>query len=82
MPKPLTVYGWTGYNRDNVQVREIVAARSVAEALRLSGRSRADWRHSGTTTGNASEIAIALAEPGVIFYTTDRFTYPRTWHKR
>lgn len=82
MPKPLTVYGWTGYTRDNVQVREILAARSVTEALRISGRSRADWKHSGTVTGNEDEIAIALAEPGVIFYTADRFTNPRKWQKR
>ena len=58
-PKPLKVYGWGGC-RSGVQTREIVAARSMAEAARLSGHRSPREMWNMCETGNAIEIAIAM----------------------
>jgi hypothetical protein len=69
----LKVYGW---NDDGIH-RFIVAARSWKEAHRLANEAdggRRSLRHMmnyGSPTGNADELRIALAEPGVVFKTND-----------
>lgn len=70
----LKVYGWTGHRFEcppapngSHQTREIVAASSVAEVMRLSGRRRSGLFNI-CETGNDEEIATAMAEPGVVFW--------------
>jgi hypothetical protein len=71
----LKVYGWTSFRSEAIrkgshdsQTREIVAAKSAAEVMRITGMSRTDWKNSGCETGNEHEIQTALAEPGVVFW--------------
>ena len=75
MAKKLKVYGFTMNRHEairaangNQQTRNVVAAHSVAEVLRLSGMTRSDYNWRGCETGNADEIAVAMAEPGVVFW--------------
>ena len=72
MSRPLKVYGWVGWHKDapgpHRQTREIVAAHSKAEAMRLGGLTRREFEHSGCETGNEEELRVALAEPGVVFW--------------
>lgn len=75
MTKRLKVYGWTdsrphtrGPNNPHGQTREILAAHSVAELLRITGMTRHQWNVGGCETGNADEIRIATERPGIIFY--------------
>lgn len=79
MPRELKVYGWTGmrgedprnvsrFGRQGGQTREIVAARSVAEVVRLSGIPRHQLTPMLSETGNAHECQTALAEPGTVFW--------------
>jgi hypothetical protein len=75
MPRTLKVYGWSGRRRHEVitsvvhnQTREVMAAYSAAEVRRATGMTRGDWEHSGCETGNTTEIALAMAEPGAIFW--------------
>lgn len=75
MPRPLKVFGYTGYRRDahkdrNVhgQTREIIAARSKTEAQRMSGLTRTRFDHSASITGNDEEIAQAMSAPGTVFW--------------
>lgn len=63
----MKVYGWTGY-RVGGQTREICAARSIAEVLRITGMSRYTFNWSGCETGNDEEIALALSKPGTVFF--------------
>jgi hypothetical protein len=76
MSRKLRVYGWTGHRNESRgprnhhgQTREIVAAHSAAEVMRITGMTRTEWTHSGCETGNDREIAIALASPGIVFWT-------------
>jgi hypothetical protein len=68
----LKVYGWTGARRGQVpghgQTREIIAAKSAAEARRITGINAYTWRQSADETGNEQELAVALAKPGVVFW--------------
>lgn len=68
----LKVFGWTGARRGLVpghgQTREIIAAKSAAEARRIAGISPYTWRNSADETGNAEELAVALGKPGVVFW--------------
>lgn len=66
------VYGWEGW-RPNLglrrsQTREIVAAPSKAAAARAAGFDRPAQMFNLSDTGNAREIAVACAAPGVVFY--------------
>lgn len=56
------------------QARVIVAAPSRAAAGRAFGVGASTVREFCSETGNATEIEIANAEPGVVFYlnTKDR----------
>lgn len=73
MPRPLKVYGARGFRSDcreaanrSRQTREVIAARSKAEAKRLAGwRWGNDWFGE---TGNADEVRIALTRPGKLFW--------------
>lgn len=71
----MNVYGWIGYRPEarpapngSRQTREIVAARSVTEVMRLTGRTRRELTWNGDWTSNAEEIRVASAEPGVVFW--------------
>ena len=73
--KKLKVYGWTGFRKESIgernhhgQTREIVAAASAAEVMRLTGMTRTTWTNTGCETGNDNEIETALAKPGTIFW--------------
>lgn len=75
MARELKVYGWIGWRNEaklapngSHQTREIVAAHSVAEVLRIAGITRSEYGYSGSETGNDEELAVALAEPGVVFW--------------
>lgn len=82
MTKPLKVYAWTGMGAGAMgQVRCIMAASSVAEVLRQTGLTRADWHHSGDETMNDEELAIALAEPGVKFSQSIYARPGEFWHR-
>ena len=79
MARELKVYGWVGsraeaagalgpgYSR-NPQTREIMAAYSAAEVQRTVGMTRSSWQWSGGQTWNETEVALAMAEPGVVFW--------------
>jgi len=67
MARPLKVYGWQSY-RSAGQTREIVAARSQAEAARCAGVKSSRLLFCLGETGNKGEIATATAKPGVVFW--------------
>lgn len=67
----LKVYGWTGINSSNPvhrQSRNIIAATSIAEAMRLTGTKRSFYNWSGSETHSPEEIAQAMSKPGVMFW--------------
>lgn len=74
MNRSVKVYGWYGHRREcppaangSRQTREIVAASSIAGAMRLTGERRSNlW--DICETGNQHEIETAMAEPGVVFW--------------
>lgn len=52
----------------NRQARVIVAARSMADAARAFGHTASAIRNHCCKTGNAEEIRIATAHPGVALW--------------
>lgn len=76
--RELKVYGWVGYTSDprsvnrhgrhQVQTRCVMAARSVAEVVRVSGIPRNQIVANLATTGNPREIEVAMVEPGTVFW--------------
>lgn len=75
MPRKIKVYGWIGARPESRvegnrhgQTREIVAAASMAEVLRITGMKRDDFTRSGCETGNQEELELALSKPGVVFW--------------
>lgn len=76
--RKLKVYGWTGIRQEcppaangSRQTREVVATTSKKEAARLVDPERSWMRPSLSEigeTGNAEEIEMAMAEPGVVFW--------------
>lgn len=75
MARKLKVYGFLASHPDAIygpngsqQTRNVVAAHSVDEVLRLANITRSHYNWSGATTGNPREIAIAMTEPGVVFW--------------
>jgi hypothetical protein len=75
MPRPLKVFGWTGYRREatmdrNIhgQTREVIAATTKAEAFRMSKLTRTQFDQRVSDTANAEEIALAMAAPGTVFW--------------
>lgn len=81
----LKVYGFRGYRVEcpaapsgSRQTREIVATTSKTKA-----RSLGEWSTSLSEiceTGNAGEIAAAMAEPGTVFWSPIN-AYPPVWTK-
>lgn len=73
MARKLKVYGWHGY-RHGGQTRNICAANSFAELVRKVKASGVDVvnnmprRDYTSETGNAAELEVALASPGVVFW--------------
>lgn len=80
MGRKLKVYGWTaiigedlrvrlGLERWHRQARAVVAAISLKQVGEIVG---VPYRHlfNLCETGNAHELAICLAEPGVVFVGT------------
>jgi len=74
-PRGTKVYGWIGARPESRvqgnhhgQTREIMAAASVAEVLRLTGMTRGEFNRSGCETGNSEELEIALSKPRVVFW--------------
>lgn len=79
--RPLKVYGWQDRRLEaegwHKQTREIVAARSQAEAARLAGYTRPGQMFNLGETRNEQEIATATAQPGVVFWRgLDAYTEP------
>jgi hypothetical protein len=73
MPRELKVFSIGGFANDpaggrRIQCRLVVAAYSRAEALRLTGCTMADWRHNGQITPHPESRAVALSEPGTVFW--------------
>lgn len=76
MPKELKVWGvGRDWRRDcpraangTQQTREVVAARSMAEAARLLKVSPSRLKNFGSPTGNPEEIRIAMSKPGTVFW--------------
>lgn len=71
----LKVYGLRGWRSEcppapngSHQTREIVAAKSKAEAARLFDCTLHELDTYGSVTGNAEEIAQAMSKPGTVFW--------------
>ncbi len=74
--KPLKVFGWQSFRAEcppapngNLQTREIVAARSKAEVIRIADKKYTYELFNLGETGNSLELELALSKPGVIFWT-------------
>lgn len=71
MTRKLKVYGWQSF-RSGVgghgQTREIIAAKSKAQAARASGNEKPRHMFNLCETGNTGELKTALAEPLVVFW--------------
>lgn len=88
----LKVYGWTSCRNEcpaapngTQQTREVVAAFSWAAAHRATGKrdSMGQMHNYGGVTGNAEEVALAMSEPGTVFWCSlrDRYSETREWHR-
>jgi hypothetical protein len=72
----MKVYGWQGWRGEcpaapngSHQTREICAAKSAAAVARVVGVKSPARLFNFCETGNAREIEIATAEPGVVFWS-------------
>ena len=83
----LKVYGWLGglpsgfklpeHKSHRAHARCIVAATSKAEVARIAGY-RGPWvMHNLSETGNATEIEVAMAKPGTVFFQDEFNHTPR-----
>lgn len=84
----MRVYGYTGSRLEcpparngSLQTREIVAARSFVAAARAFGKSPSSLRPWCSETGNAEELSIAFAKPGVVFWRPLDFYGEGGWHE-
>lgn len=75
MARKLKVYGWIGWRNEakpmangSHQTREVMATTSMAVVARALGKKRPSQVFNLCETGNDGECAVALAEPGVIFW--------------
>ncbi len=74
--RPLKVFSWQSFRAEcppapngNLQTREIIAARSKAEAVRIAGKKYPYELFNLGETGNHLELELALSKPGIIFWT-------------
>lgn len=75
----LKVYGWTTFHRKTgEQIRVVLAAKSWAEASRISGDSLSHMQTYGAITGNETEIKAATSKPGVVFFVPCRTQFHTT----
>lgn len=88
--KKLKVYGYRGWRCEcppapngSKQTREIVSAKSYAEAARLFGCSVHELKTYGGVTGNSSEIELAMSQPGTVFWLPldGRWQNKHEWRK-
>lgn len=63
----------------NGQVRAFAAVRSQKEFATLIRSSVNFVRVYASVTGNAEQVAMATAEPGVLFY--ESLDYPKKWSR-
>lgn len=75
MPKPLKVFGYTGYRMKALtkrnahgQTDEVIAAASKAEAHRKSGLARSAFDRTVHEVIKPQEVAMAMASPGTVFW--------------
>ena len=87
MSRSLRVFGYMSQRSESRpapnggrQTREIMAAHSVAEVLRTRGLARAEFDRFGSETGNPIEIALAMSQPGVIFWRRLDDYREAEWH--
>ncbi len=66
-PSEMRVYGWQGW-KGATATREIVCARSKAAVARIAGVKSPSRLFNLTETGNAEELRVARAKPGVVFW--------------
>lgn len=80
MGRELKIYGWTGYRPGTThgQSREIVAAPSMAEVLRITGKRKSQLL-SLSESRSEEEFEIAMKKPGVIHWR-DFDTHLTGWH--
>jgi hypothetical protein len=71
--RELAVWGGLLFNK-NGQVRCIVATRTKKRAAELLNIPVSHLNNYFSVTGNSKELAIALAEPEVVFTETQPFT--------
>ena len=85
--REMKVYGWQGWRIEapgngHHATREIIAARSKAEAARLAGKRSPREMWCLCETGNKNEIAVAMMWPGMIFWSPlDGYGHERVWHR-
>jgi hypothetical protein len=63
------------------QARCIVASTSQSKAADLFGMTIGQFRSFGCETGNAKEIEVATAEPGVVFWSPLDWSEDRKFHR-
>lgn len=75
-PTEWPVWGWSGFRREcppapngSRQTREICCAPSMAAAARAVGKKRASELSNICETFNETEVALARAKPGVVFWS-------------
>ena len=84
----MKVYTWNGFRHDakvegnrSAQTREIVAAKSLAEVIRITGLTRGYLTNYGSTTVNPEDVAAAMQEPGVVFWAPLNGPHRRDYHR-
>lgn len=70
----MKVYGGMKFIRGK-QVRTIVAAKNQKEAAALVRESLCSFRMYWTATGNETEIAAAMSQPGIVLCASTSMGY-------
>lgn len=84
----LKVYTWVGHRHEcppsangGRQTRELVATTSKKEAARIAGET-GPWRlWNLSETRNEADRQLALANPGVLFWSKLDYRMDRVWHR-
>jgi hypothetical protein len=91
-PKPIRVFGWVGQRSEareryengrmgHGQTREIVAAKTKAEMMKITGMTRTSFNNLVSETGNAEEIEKANSKPGTVFWQPLNALPGAEWHE-